>query len=656
MSKEKQQKDKSRTGLTRREFIASTAATASLSALGFSSLSEGQQKQSTAAIPKKGLSNPLQRHPNFLVLLVDEMRFPPPYESVETKAFRNNYLKTQNALRNQGIEFKSHYAASVACAPSRASLYTGHYPSLHGVTQTTGAAKASFDPDVFWLDPNSVPTIGDYFRAAGYQTYWKGKWHASDADLLIPGTHNPLPSYDDNGVPVPAKESLYLDANRLDRYGFSGWIGPEPHGSAPLNSGSSALKGQQGRDEGFANQVTQLITQLDQSNNDQPWLIVSSFVNPHDITLYGFVSNNLVTGFDFEIEDIVPRRLFKPRMFNRTHTEKLRLNKKPRCQVSYRNAYHSVFQSILFDEEYYRFYYQLHKNVDQELMKVYQTLQDSRFLNDTIVIFTSDHGDLLGSHGDMHQKWYQAYEEALHVPLIISNPILSPTAQSLDTLTSHIDLLPTMLGLAGLSSNDVENLRSQLAENHTDARPLVGRNLAPLVKGETSPDMVTDPIFFMTDDDPSRGLNQNNWTGIPYASVTQPNHIETVIARLDDGKVWKFSRYFDSPQFWSNPCSSDNGNCSPKDVVVRPPKDEPLEQLPVQEVTYTVTVKRKPLKTQFEMYNVTDDPMELANLYDRRKYSGQQTTLEALLHEQCSLKRLIPTSGIVPGQPTSCDD
>jgi choline-sulfatase len=52
-----------------------------------------------------------------------------------------------------------------ACRVAR-GLYTGHYPSLHGVTQTTGAAKESFDPDIFWLDLNGVPTMGDYFRAA----------------------------------------------------------------------------------------------------------------------------------------------------------------------------------------------------------------------------------------------------------------------------------------------------------------------------------------------------------------------------------------------------------------------------------------------------------------------------------------------------------
>ena len=67
-----------------------------------------------------------------------------------------------------------------------------------------------------------------------------------------------------------------------------------------------------------------------------------------------------------------------------------------------------------------------------------------------------------------------------------------------------------------------------------------------------NPNSVNDPLYFMTDDDPSRGLNQENWTGIGYASVVQPNHIESVIARLN-GKVWKYSHYFDNPQFWTTP-------------------------------------------------------------------------------------------------------
>ena len=172
---------------------------------------------------KAAASLPGGKRPNFLILMCDENRFPPVYESPQVKDYRSTFLQTQNLLRANGVEFQRHYAASVACTPSRASIYTGQYPSLHGTTQTTGAAKESFDPDVFWLDPNSVPTLGDYFRTAGYATYWRGKWHASDADMLIPGTHNQLVSYTCTGAPDPSNEALYTTADRLDRYGFTGW-------------------------------------------------------------------------------------------------------------------------------------------------------------------------------------------------------------------------------------------------------------------------------------------------------------------------------------------------------------------------------------------------------------------------------------------------
>jgi len=280
------------------------------------------------------------------------------------------------------------------------------------------------------------------------------------------------------------------------------------------------------------------------------------------------------------------------------------------------------------------------------MMVVYQALLNSRFRDNTIVIFTSDHGDLLGSHADMHQKWYTAYDEALRVPLIMANPQLFPQEQAVHTLTSHVDLLPTLLGLAGLNA---EHLRQVLMQDYSDALPLVGRDLSPLVLGEVTPESVNDPLYFMTDDDPSRGLNQDNWTGIAYNSVVQPNHIETVITRLDDNKIWKYSRYFDNPQFWSSP--GDPGDSGVEDVVLE--EDGPH---PEQDGTYTVpcrlTVKHTPLADQFEMYNVSDDPMELTNLYGNPAYAGQQNTLAALLAQQCSQKRLQPSSGTVPGQPS----
>ena len=351
--------------LSRRRFLQGSAAAAAAGALG---LSHGDEVKAAQSKPQDGSSGPFKgKRPNFLILMCDEMRFPPIYESKQTREFRKTYLNTQNFLRRNGANFQRHYAASVACVPSRASIYTGQYPSLHGATQTTGAAKAAFDPDVFWLDPNSVPTFGDYFHAAGYSTFWRGKWHASDADMLIPGTHDQLVSYDSNGNPEPAQQSLYQKADRLGRYGFAGWIGPEPHGSAPLNSGSSVPPPQQGRDVGFAQQVKSLIRQLDHDNNAKPWFIVSSFVNPHDITLYGLAAN-LGGNFDFYVEnDVVPQAqdLFINELFQKTVNDNL--SSKPLAQASYQESYAEWLEPIKDLQQYYRYYYQLHKNVDSRV-------------------------------------------------------------------------------------------------------------------------------------------------------------------------------------------------------------------------------------------------------------------------------------------------
>jgi choline-sulfatase len=591
--------------------------------------------------------------------MCDEMRFPPVYESEATREFRQKYLKTQNRLRANGIEFTRHYAASSACTPSRTSILTGHYPSLHGATQTYGSAKDPFDPGIFWLDPDSLPTLGDYFRTAGYRTYWRGKWHVSAADKVVPGTHTPLPSFNPTtGAPDPAAEELYTAADRLDPFGFSGWIGPEPHGSSPLDSGSSVPESQQGRDITYAQQTVKLIQELDQDQNSTPWLVVSSFVNPHDICLWGLWANsNYGPEFEFDTEDIVPfdkqnpgqQQLFEPELFKQTLNDDLTI--KPGCQKTYQESYAKWIQPILENpatlNQYYRYYYQLHKNVDEEMGKVLEALLGSRFKDDTIVVFTSDHGDMLGAHGNQHQKFYQAYEETTRVPLIIWNPKLFSGSRTVEALTSHIDLMPTLLGLAGI---DPIPIRDQLALDYSDAHPLVGRDLSPLILGQVDPASIDDPVFFMTDDDTCRGLNKDNWMGIAKDSVVQPNHVETVVARLDDGKVWKYTRYFDNPQFWSSPGTP--GERGVQDVIQKQvdPNPKPDDPQPAT-VHIDVTVKVTPVPEEFEMYNVTDDPMELLNLYGQPAFSKQQAALARLLQKQCKEKRLIPCSGDVPGQP-----
>ncbi len=624
---------------SRRRFLQTGVATAA--SLAVLSTSSETANASTA----KAAPGPAVGKPNILLMTVDEQRYPTVYESDELTAFRKDYLTTQETLRQQGLSFQRHYAASVACAPSRASLYTGHYPSLHGVTNTDGAAKASNDPTMWWLEANTVPTLGNYFKTAGYRTFWKGKWHLSHADLLVPGTNSSLASYTSTGEPDEVNEDLYLEASRLADYGFTGWIGPEPHGSNPLNSASSAGAGMRSRDQGFADQLVALIQQLDTEQDPNPWLIVASFLNPHDIALWGFFSNLMASAqqtYDFSVGDEVPFKLFIKTLFNQTHKEDL--STKPSCQLSYRNSYRKFFQPIFAGLPYYRFYYQAHLNVDRQLARVYQALMESSFFDNTIVVFTSDHGDLLDTHGGLHQKWYGAYEEAIHVPLIVSSPLFSENnGKTADMLTSHVDLLPTLLGLAGV---DAEAIRTQLTATHTEAQPLVGKDLSALIRGEATTSTLETPIFFMSDDDPSRGQNQNNFIGLAYNSVIQPNHIETVVARIK-GKVWKYSRYFDNPQFWSSPGT-------PGDSGVQ---DEIIKELGTgqdNEGTTTVrcqkTVKLTPAADEYEMYNLSDDPMELSNLAGVEAYAAQQKKLASLLQQQLQQKRLTPNSGTVPGQ------
>ena len=82
------------------------------------------------------------QRPNILLITTDQQRDPPGYESVELKAWRREGLKGVQSLRDTGVTFGRHYIMSAACTPSRSSYLTGHYPSLHGVTQTDGLGKS----------------------------------------------------------------------------------------------------------------------------------------------------------------------------------------------------------------------------------------------------------------------------------------------------------------------------------------------------------------------------------------------------------------------------------------------------------------------------------------------------------------------------------
>ena len=126
------------------------------------------------------------QRPNILIICTDQMRFPTCYESEELTRFRREVLVAVQGILDAGVSFERHYTMSAACTPSRASFLTGQYPSLHGVTQTDGVAKTADGDEVWWLAPDTVPTLGDWFRAGGYRTFYKGKWHVSHAVIEKP--------------------------------------------------------------------------------------------------------------------------------------------------------------------------------------------------------------------------------------------------------------------------------------------------------------------------------------------------------------------------------------------------------------------------------------------------------------------------------------
>lgn len=558
------------------------------------------------------------KSPNVLVILTDQLRYPPAYESEELARFRAEAMPGVERLRRTGTSFRHHYPMAAACAPSRASLLTGQYPSLHGVTQTDGLAKTADGPDVSWLAPDGVPTLGDWFRAGGYRTFFKGKWHASHSHLDAVDGDGYLLSIDDDGVPIEANVDRYLEADLLDEFGFSEWVGPEPHGLGKHNTGTV-------KDPFTADETIDLLHRLGKGSDPAPWLTVCSFLNPHDDSLFGAVG--LTQGLRFHPSQVPPIAQAP------THDEDL--STKPTCQASYNEEWGKILAPQPWIETHLKFYYQLQATVDEQITRVLDALAASPQAADTIVVFSSDHGDMQGAHGGMHEKWHVAYEEALHVPLIIAGPMLHDGPREVEMPTSHADLLPTLLGLAGV---DQDEALAVLRQDHHEARELVGRDLSGEVRGDRGDR--TKPVLFTTDDEISEG----SVTGPSpfqrfarklriYSEIAQPNHLETVVAEVEvdgDPHLVKFSRYHDNPQFWTVPGE----------------RDERLRR----RKTITVTA---PEPDEFELYDLTLDPYEERNLAHPSNADDASGALQArmldLLIAELDAKRLVPAAGERPG-------
>lgn len=557
--------------------------------------------------------------PNFLVILTDQLRHPPAYESEELARWRAESMPGMERLRRSGVSFLHHYPMAAACAPSRASLITGQYPSFHGVTQTDGLRKTPDGDEMFWLAPDMVPTLGDWFRAGGYRTFYKGKWHASHSHLDADDGDGYLLSIDDDGVPIEGNIERYLEADLLDDYGFSEWVGPEPHGLGKHNMGTV-------KDPFTAGETIELLDRLEADDDERPWLTVCSFLNPHDVAFFGLFG--LSQGLRYHPSQ-VPHVDQAP-----THEEDL--STKPICQSSFNEEWKRMLAPQPWIEAHLKSYYQVQRTVDEQITRVLDALAASPAFENTIVVFSSDHGDMQGAHGGLHEKWHVAYEEALHVPLVISAPMHPAGPREVEMPTSHADLLPTLLGLAEI---DATEACAVLARDHHDARPLVGRDLSAEIRGDGGEEQT--PILFTTDDEISEGsvtppspFQRFAKKTHRYSYVLQPNHLETVVAEVEvDGEphLVKLSRYHDNQQFWTVPGERDERvrRWRKTEIVTEPEADE------------------------YELYDLTLDPYEERNLAHPSCADAGSQVLQArmldLLIAQLEEKRLVPSAGQVPG-------
>lgn len=517
---------------------------------------------------------------NIIIYMTDQERFP-VHINEHVLTFLNS-IPGYYDIKNNGAQFCNHYTATTACCPARTSLFTGHYPLNHRVTQTYGYAKGINDSEMMWLDKNMLPTMGHYFRELGYRTGYIGKWHLSYEDI-VDEKGIVVNTVTDKGERILENEQKYYEQNKLSKYGFDDWIGPEPHGSSTHNTGMY-------RDGIYKEIAIDWLKKRDNEYEDgmmKPFLLVISLVNPHDIVIYpkSVIRKYLNNGDNFFDDEIYKIPDIPDSM---SDEENLVLNKKPRCHKSYRDVYQDlVFPRAVHSfihrnkQSYRKFYYYLHKLVYVHINDIRLFVKTCGFYSSLFEIFTTDHGDLLGSHGWMHQKWHTAYDEVIHIPLSIHHKT-KIKSQTYNFLTSSIDILPTMIGL---TNNDYNVVHRKIISKYYCKESLPGVDLSNILLRKQSYDILYKrSIYFNTEDDVSKGDSQIKIFFIlnpklkrimtsTYKSVSGPKCVEAIIKYVNH-KRWKLCRYY----FPNNKNSYSN-------------------------------------KEEFELYCNDDDPYEINNLY-----------------------------------------
>ncbi|MBI5722650.1 MAG: sulfatase-like hydrolase/transferase [Planctomycetes bacterium] len=315
----------------------------------------------------------------------------------------NKYVNTPNMdrLAASGVRFARSYCTYPLCGPARSSLITGLMPSRTGVIFNETAP-----------DP-AIPNLGQVFRRAGYVTAWSGKWHLPESYVNTP---DGMPGFDN--LPLPGyPRNIYGLGDAVD-YQFA--------------MDAVCFLMWEARKVGL------------------PWLYCVSLHNPHDICHW----TRIRPARHLNIDRYPPL----PANFDAMHNEPdyIRLERMPESG-SFAELPRTLGWSGDQWRAYMHAYYHMTEQADRAIGLILDALEDGGWSDNTLVVFTSDHGDGCASH-----RWAAKnclYEEPVAVPMILNFPGRIPPAVLDEThIVSGLDVMPTMCDYAGVKGPPMAGL------------------------------------------------------------------------------------------------------------------------------------------------------------------------------------------------------
>lgn len=403
-------------------------------------------------------------------------------ELVNLEKLNPDYVKRLTGIqkfKNRLLNFPNHYTNSTPCSSARSVLYTGTHTN---VTKITENVETTWQSSLKVVNP-TIQTFGNYFKKSGFKTNYKGKFHITkDLVPIIPITYKPLIAtqtyletygfdefekfgdfcYDrrlgtfNDELVVEQKLPIGNDPNKCDYYDFNSGYGYD--GVIPFFKGSKSK-------ELFALCI----------NFDNPHDVKNSNVENNVDTLsnittqiIGYNSTTIPTISDynknFQLFSEIPFNLEESFLLNNSFSP-VSNSDTNLCALVGEIAlkylfYGTEFFNINQAQQYQTAYYRVLKQVDDNLNKLYDFFDSNGIFDTCVICLTGDHGDYIGSHG-LYQKAAPIYDTGYHVPLMISYPgmnkddIIVPD----NLITSHINLLPTLLTLSGIDSKIFNELK-----------------------------------------------------------------------------------------------------------------------------------------------------------------------------------------------------